>query len=98
MSFCAVTRHLSSQFSREFETLLPLNSDFTLTKLLNSLENLSATPNLSYGLKQSFMDFSLPKLRFSFVLDAVNGILAGVFPALVGDRQHCDEGDEEEGH
>ena len=33
-----------------------------------------------------------------FILNTVNGILAGVFPALVGDRQHRDEGDEEEGY
>ena len=40
-------------------------SDFTLTKLLDSLENLSATPNLSYGFKHPFLDFSQSKLRRS---------------------------------
>ena len=43
--------HFSLKFSREFETLLPPFSDFTLTKPLNSLENLKVQIHLTTSKK-----------------------------------------------
>ena len=62
MPFLITTRHLSSEFSREFKTLLPLNSDFTLTKPPNSLENLGRTSKHSLPFVASDCHFSAFKL------------------------------------
>ena len=62
-AFLVVTWHLSLKFSREFETLVPLKSDFTLTKPLNSLENLKRPFILSFPLSPSIIHFSAFKLH-----------------------------------
>ena len=55
-------RHLSLKFSREFESLRPVNSDFTLTKVRNSRENLLRLFCLSVPQQASIFHFSACKL------------------------------------
>ena len=59
--FLIATRYLSIKFSREFWSLLPVNSDFTLTKPLNSLENFRLTYNLSFTFQTPIHHFTACK-------------------------------------
>ena len=54
------------QFSREFKTLVPLNSDFSAFKLLNSLENSTASsvlPRRDHSIPIGFSHFKLLEIN-----------------------------------
>ena len=59
------TLRVHEKFSREFEGLLPVNSDFTLTFLRNSLENFAQRYDLSGCTQPSFYDSTGLKLSLS---------------------------------
>ena len=66
-TFLGLTQALHPKFSREFQTLPQLNSDFTLSFLQNSLENFIPTPILSASFITISKHFSAYKTQFYVV-------------------------------
>ena len=67
------------QFSREFKTLVPLNSDFSAFKPLNSLENSTASSVLPRRDHSIPIDFSHFKLLEFKVLSIAKFFVAKIF-------------------
>ena len=71
-TFLTAILHLSTKLSREFRTLLPVNSDFTLTKLLNSRENFRVSFILYAILSTAIHHFCTSKLPHSSRFYVIN--------------------------
>ena len=77
--FQSVCRMFPFQFSREFKTLVPLNSDFSAFKLLNSLENSTASSVLPHRDHSIPIDFSHFKLLEINVLSITKNFVTTYF-------------------